>query len=69
MKEEARRILVEVVKKEGEGAWKSWGICQGLLRDYGGNEHGEMAVLAVGVLYGVAERLRGYLGREVSEGR
>jgi len=68
MKEEARRILVEVVKKEREGAWKNWETCQGLMKDYGGNEHGEMAVLAAALLYGVVERLRDCMGREVSEG-
>jgi hypothetical protein len=40
MKEEARRILLEVVREEGEGAWKNWETCQGLMKDYGGMSMG-----------------------------
>ena len=59
MREEARKILVEVVKKAGEEAWRSGGNCQGLLKDYGGNEHGEITVLSSAVQHGAVERLRG----------
>ena len=66
MKDDARRILIEVVKKEGGSAWRSRENCQGLLMDYGGNGHGEIEVLSAAVLYGVVNKLKSYVGKEVS---
>ena len=67
MRDDARKILIEVVKKEGDSAWRSRENCQGLLRDYGGNGHGEIEVLSAAVMYGVVNKLKSYVGKEVSD--
>jgi len=46
VKEEARNILLRMLKEQGDPALSIRACCLGLLKDYGGNQHPEFVMLA-----------------------
>jgi len=66
MKDEAHSILLRVLKDHREQALSSRACCFGLLKDYGGNEHPEVVILADCVEHRIASRLAEAAGRSLS---
>jgi hypothetical protein len=66
VKDEARNILLQAVREHREAALSSRARCLSLLKDYGGNDHPEVVMLADCVEHHVAQRLVEYTGKSIT---